>query len=183
MTDDCVARVYASSYRRLVGQLFGICGDLAEAEDLVAEAFARAVNHRRAFERADNPEAWLRTVAVNLARSHWRRQQVANRVRLFRDAHAPPRAPLELAEDRAALVAGMRQLTRGQREVLALHYFADLPVHEISATLQMPPGTVKAHLRRGRAALADFLGTPVDREPDDDQRRRVEPRQERTPSA
>ena len=40
---DAVRAVFEVSYRRLVGQLFAVCGDLAEAEDVVAEAFARAV--------------------------------------------------------------------------------------------------------------------------------------------
>ena len=61
--EDPIQRCFDASYRRLVGQLYGVCGDLSEAEDAVAEAFARAVSRRRTFERLDNPEAWLRTVA------------------------------------------------------------------------------------------------------------------------
>lgn len=65
--------VYAVAYPRLVGQLVGVTGDPAEAEDAVMEAFARAAPGRSSFHDADNPEAWLRTVAVNVARSRWRR--------------------------------------------------------------------------------------------------------------
>ncbi len=61
--------VFDASFRRLVGQLYGVCGDLAEAEDLVAEAFVRAADRVRQFEATDNPEAWLRTVAVNVSRT------------------------------------------------------------------------------------------------------------------
>ncbi|HET7067502.1 MAG TPA: sigma factor [Nocardioides sp.] len=61
--------VFDASFRRLVGQLYGVCGDLAEAEDLVAEAFVRAADRVRQFEAPDNPEAWLRTVAVNVSRT------------------------------------------------------------------------------------------------------------------
>ena len=68
-----VRAVFEASYRRLVGQLYAVCGDLTEAEEVVAEAFARAVQHQRTFERLDNPEAWLRTVAVNVSRTRHRR--------------------------------------------------------------------------------------------------------------
>ena len=73
---DAVQACFAASYRRLVGQLYAVCGDLAEAEDVVAEAFVRAVANRRTFDAAENPEAWLRTVAVNLARSRFRRRKL-----------------------------------------------------------------------------------------------------------
>lgn len=66
---DRVHEVYATSYRRLVGQLTGVTGDPVEAEDAVMEAFARAVGSGHSFLKADNPEAWLRTVAVNVSRT------------------------------------------------------------------------------------------------------------------
>src|SRR5215218_9494972 len=72
-----VRAVFEASYRRLVGQLYGVCGDLAEAEEVVAEAFARAVQHERTFVRLDNPEAWLRTVAVNVSRTRFRWRRLA----------------------------------------------------------------------------------------------------------
>ena len=75
MSEQVVQQVYDASYRRLVGQLYAVCGDLADAEDVVQEAFVRAVQHHRRFARLDNPEAWLRTVAVNAARSRWRRRR------------------------------------------------------------------------------------------------------------
>jgi len=50
-----VHRVYVGSYQRLVGRLFAVCGDLAGAEDLVQEAFARAVQHHHRFAQTDNP--------------------------------------------------------------------------------------------------------------------------------
>ena len=67
MDDGRLREVYAAAYPRLVGQLVGVTGDPAEAEDVVMEAFARAAARPREFADFDNPEAWLRTVAVNLA--------------------------------------------------------------------------------------------------------------------
>ena len=53
---DRIHEVYDASYRRLVGQLTGVTGAPVEAEDAVMEAFARAVNHSRAFLDADRPD-------------------------------------------------------------------------------------------------------------------------------
>ena len=63
----------------------------------------------------------------------------------------------ELSPDHVTLMAALERLPRAQREAIAMHDLADLPVHEIAATLGVPPGTVKARLSRGRAALADLL--------------------------
>jgi RNA polymerase sigma-70 factor, ECF subfamily len=146
-----VRAVFEASYRRLVGQLYGVCGDLTEAEEVVAEAFSRAVQHQRTFARLDNPEAWLRTVAVNVSRTRFRR---GLRIALREPAEA--RHPA-MDDERLALMAAMRRLPAAQREAIALHYIADLPIHEVAEATGSPVGTVKARLSRGRAALAVLL--------------------------
>lgn len=153
---DVVRAVFEASYRRLVGQLYGVCGDLTEAEEVVAEAFARAVQHQRTFVRLDNPEAWLRTVAVNVSRTRFRRRRPAA-VRGREEVRHPA-----LDDDRLVLVAALRRLPAAQREALALHYLADLPLHEVAAATGAPIGTVKARLSRGRAALAVLLADSYD---------------------
>ena len=72
---EFVRELFHASYRRLVGQLTAVTGNHAEAEDVVQEAFVRAVDRARSVRRTDNPEAWLRTVAVNVARSRFRRNR------------------------------------------------------------------------------------------------------------
>jgi RNA polymerase sigma-70 factor (ECF subfamily) len=56
---EFVRELFHASYRRLVGQLAAVTGSHAEAEDVVQEAFVRAVDRARALRRADNPEAGL----------------------------------------------------------------------------------------------------------------------------
>jgi RNA polymerase sigma-70 factor, ECF subfamily len=145
--------LYAASYRRLLGQLIGVTGSVAEAEDVVQEAFVRGLDHPARLLGADNPEAWLRTVAVNLARSRWRRAQ-----RLIGLAPRLVQEPHEGATDgNLVLLQALRRLPAGQREVIALHHLADLTVQQVADTLGLPTGTVKARLSRGRTALSVLL--------------------------
>jgi RNA polymerase sigma-70 factor, ECF subfamily len=157
--EDFVRELYDAPYRRLVGQLTAVTGSREEAEDVVQEAFARALLHARSVQATDNPEAWLRTVAVNQARSRWRR------VRRF--AGLLPDLVLDVPPDpdtvgHLDLLAALRTLPVAQREAIALHHLAGLPVHEVAATLDVPSGTVKARLARGRAALAARLSTDLE---------------------
>lgn len=166
--EEGLRELYAASYRRLVGQLSALTGSVSEAEDLVQEAFARAAPRWARLSTYENPEAWLRTVAVNLARSRWRsaRRALAARGRLAAEEVQPARG----SEEHLDLVRALRALPAAQRETLVLFHVADLPVEEVAHTLGVPVGTVKARLARGRAALAAQLrpapppGHPV-REP------------------
>ena len=154
-----VRAVYEASYRRLVAQAYVISGDRVEAEDAVQEAFARAIASGSRFDAVDNPEAWLRTVALNVIRRRWRR------ARMFR-ALSPRLATAPdvpgISEDHVAVVEALRSLPFAQREALVLFYLGDLPVHEIAATLMVAEGTVKSRLTRGRAALAALMDTSVE---------------------
>ena len=145
--------LYVASYRRLLGQLIGVTGSVAEAEDVVQEAFVRGLDRPGRLLGADNPEAWLRTVAVNLARSRWRRAQ-----RLLGLAPRLVEEPRDGDTDgNVVLLQALRKLPAAQREVIALHHLADLTVEQVAATLDVSTGTVKARLSRGRAALASLL--------------------------
>jgi RNA polymerase sigma-70 factor (sigma-E family) len=156
-----VREIYEASYRRLVAQAYAVSGDRVEAEDAVQEAFARAVAAGDRFGRLDNPEAWLRTVALNVVRRRWRR------ARLFSAVSPKVAAPSDVpgvSEDHVAVVEALRALPFQQRETVALFYLGDLSVLEIAATLKVPEGTVKSRLTRGRTALAGLLRTTVEAE-------------------
>ena len=155
-------RAYEAYFRRLVGQVFGLTGDLADAQDAVQEAFTRVLVRPGGFLAAADPETWLRTVALNVARSQYRRRLVfdrlvrTGRVRLSADS-IPGMTP-----DRLALVAALRRLPRLTREAVVLHHVADLTVEQVAATMGVPVGTVKARLSRGRAALGRYLAEDGD---------------------
>ena len=146
--------LYDASYRRLVVQLYAICGEFADAEDAVQEAFVTALRKRREFTRVDNPEAWIRTVAVNRVRSGWKHAAV---VRRYQVKVPGPQTDIDLGPDHVAIVDALSQLDRGQREVVVLHHLADVATAQIAAELGIPEGTVKSRLSRARARLADLL--------------------------
>ncbi len=151
-----IGDLYHVSYRRLVAQVYAFTTDLTEAQDAVQEAFARAIARRGQLSDVDAPEAWLRTVAINIVRRRWRRKQLLNTIllrerpltKMLQDAPEP---------DRADLREALATLSRPYREVIVLHYLADLPVDEVAAILEVPVGTVKSRLSRGREALKGLL--------------------------
>jgi RNA polymerase sigma-70 factor (ECF subfamily) len=154
MPDDGFAAFYASSYRRLLGQLFAVTGDLAEAENALQEAYARAFVRWPRVRDYDLPEAWVRRVALNLAAMSAR--SLRRRARALLRLGPPPAVP-ELSPDLIDLHDALRALPLGQRQVIVLHHLVGLPVDEVARELRLAPGTVKSRLARGRAAMADTL--------------------------
>ncbi len=145
---------YANSYRRLVAQIYQMCGDLSEAQDCVQEAFVRAWNKRRSLDTDQFPEAWIRTVAYRLAVSRWRRARLGLRPPDRAYASSPP---VEPDISRVALVRALQELPADQRRAIVLHHLCDLSIADVAAETGSPVGTVKARLSRGRAALAVLL--------------------------
>jgi RNA polymerase sigma-70 factor (ECF subfamily) len=148
------AGFYAGSFQRLVGQLYAMTGDQAEAQDAVQEAFVRAWARRGKFERDGSPEAWIRVTDWRIAASRWRRAR--NGIRLGRLAARPESTPGP-TPDRVAFTDALRQVPADQRRALVLYHLCDMTIDQIAAETGARAGTVKARLARGRAALAPYL--------------------------
>jgi RNA polymerase sigma-70 factor, ECF subfamily len=149
--------VYAAHFADLTVQLYAYFGDQQEAQDIVQEAFCRALDRWRSVSGYDDPVAWVRRVAWNLAVSRWRRTRTAlNFVRRkpLREAQTDGPTP-----ERVALVAALATLPANQRRAVVLHYLADLAVADIARREGVAEGTVKSWLHRGRSALAAQLAT------------------------
>lgn len=154
--EQALAELYHASYRRLVTQMYAFTTDLTEAQDVVQEAFARALARPGGLSDVDAPEAWLRTVALNVVRRRWRRRQILDTI-LLRDRPVAQLVASAPSPERADLQAALAELPRQYREVIVLHYLADLAVDEVARLLEVPVGTVKSRLSRARAALAARL--------------------------
>ena len=154
MTEEDYRAFYASAFARLVGQVYLLTGDFAEAQDAVQEAFVRAWSRRRQFADGDEPEAWIRTVARRVAVSRWRsaRSGLAAWRRHGRAPHVP--AP---GVDTPLIVAALQRLPEEQRRAIVLHHLCDRSVDQVAVETGVPSGTVKARLSRGRTALRQIL--------------------------
>jgi RNA polymerase sigma-70 factor (ECF subfamily) len=153
---------YRTTSRRVVHQVYAMTGDLAEAQDCVQEAYARAWQRWGRVGSMADPEAWVRTVARRVAVSRWRRTMTSTRHLLRQRGEPVAPAP---SEDHQLIVQALRQIPRAQREAIVLHHLVGLPVAQVAAETGAPEGTVKARLHRGRTALAEIIG-PLDAPPD-----------------
>lgn len=141
----------------LVGVLWVYCGDRGLAEDFAAEALSRAARDWERVSRMAAPSGWLHRVAFNVANSHFRRRRAEHRA-VARHGVA------DEVEDRSggvvralAVRTAMAGLSRRQRQVVALFYFAELTVAEIAHVMDTPENTVKSLLFRAREALRAAL--------------------------
>src|SRR5690606_23870536 len=129
-------------------------GNLDDAKDCVQEAYARAWQHWKSVQQANDPAAWVRTVAWRIAASRWRKAR--NGIKAFARHgaadHTRPPSP-----DHVALVAALRQISAEQRRSIVLHHLVGMSIDEVARETGSPVGTVKARLSRGRAALAELL--------------------------
>jgi RNA polymerase sigma factor (sigma-70 family) len=150
-----IEQLYQRSYRRLVLQLAAVTANVGDAEEVVQEAFVRALERAPEVTAMANPEGWLRVVALNLARSRWRRVarlfEFLPLLRVAVPGHDGPN------DEELTVLAALRRLPKVQREALALFYLADMTLHQIAKYQRVSDGTVKARLSRGRAALRTLL--------------------------
>jgi RNA polymerase sigma-70 factor, ECF subfamily len=148
---------YRDEYRRLVPVIAALLGDRAGAEDVVQEALVEAQRRWATVEEFDKPGAWVRRVALNRAsnvrRRSGREHRALTRLRVVR---SEPRSDLLPDE---ALWALVRDLPDQQRRAVALHYVGDLSVVDVADVMECSEGTVKTHLSRARANLAQRYPT------------------------
>ena len=149
--DDTFRRCYGPMVRSLAVA----AGDREVAADCVQDAFTRAYVRWSRVSRLDDPVGWIRHVAVNRMRDHFRRTARGRRAvaRLEGRAQAvagPPREPSELA-------AMLATLPEQQRIAAALFYVEDLSVAEVAHAMQLSDGAVKYHLHAARQSLRDTL--------------------------
>lgn len=149
---------YQASYGRTVALVAAITGNRHEAEDIAQEAYARALARWRRLRVYDLPEAWVRKVALRIAidSGRRRRRNLATVVRLAAQRGSDGAEPADDLKY-TPLGAALLGLPLPEREVIVLHYVADLPVHVIARESGLPLGTVKTRLAAGRRHLEQCL--------------------------
>ena len=147
---------FREHYWPMVRSLSVACGDREAAADAVQDAFTRAYARWRRISRYESPAGWIRHVALNRLRNHFRHEQrgVKARARLAGDTATTVDAP-DLPDD--ALRAAVRRLPPQQQIAVSLYYVEQLSVKEIAASMKLSDGAVKYHLHAGRAALRAWI--------------------------
>jgi RNA polymerase sigma-70 factor, ECF subfamily len=158
----------------LIHLAYRFCRDRGRAEEMAQEAFLRAFRNLASWRQESAFSTWLFSLATNLYCSELRR--IPPMTLPFDEVHEPadPRAidgGLEQRNQSAAVHKAVQTLPPKYREVLTLYYFHGMDVPTTARSLNLPEGTVKAHLFRARNLLRDKLKplleprTGVDRTP------------------
>ena len=157
--DDSFEVFVASRRRALVGYAYALVGDMVLAEDIAADAVAKAWSSLRDRE-VDQLELYVRRVIVNLVISRQRRQQIARR-------HEPTRRDdWRLSDDTGDvfdiavlehddLMRALAALSVDQRTVIVTRFLLDMTEADTAALLGIPTGTVKSRVARGSRVAAD----------------------------
>ena len=163
--DEIAVREFLhTSYPRLVAAVALTSGSRPAAEDAVQEALLRAWERSERGDSIDSMNAWVTTVALNLARSGLRKVIAERKARSRLQGMAggdvidPERVDVERA---------LTKLPRRQRESVVCRYYLGMDTKEIAKVLKVSEGTVKSTLFRARAALAVSLGVDEDEEAND----------------
>ncbi len=147
--------LFRAHHQRLLRIAFLLSGDEKVAEDLVADAFAKAYRHL-ARGRVDDPGAYLRRAVVNgWKRQLGRRIRDRERARTLRVGWDDAFEDASVERDR--VLAALATLSGRQRSVVVLRFLDDLSEAETAAVLGISPGTVKTHSHRALARLRAAL--------------------------
>lgn len=150
-SEEAFAAFYAETAGPLGGYLYRLVGDADVAADLVQESFVRLFTR---WITVREPKPYLYHVATNLARNTW-----ADRQRTQRFLHHPLGGrPATVDAVDLSVADAVSRLPARYREVVLLHYYADLTIADVARATRRPPGTVKRMLMEARNRLAGTLG-------------------------
>jgi RNA polymerase sigma-70 factor (ECF subfamily) len=143
--------------------------DETEAEDVVQDAYVRAIRHFSAFRGGDG-RAWLLKIVRNGCYDRLREKGASLQSTDFDESKhsanrqtANPEAAMLLAERIAALRKSLEELPEEYREVLVLRELEQLSYREIASIAGVPIGTVMSRLNRGRLRLQQALSNSAKR--------------------
>lgn len=158
--EACVRAHQASLY----AYMLRLSGRPDVAEDIVQDAFVRALTNLDRFDFRFRFSTWLFTIAkrlyVNACQKH-RPTYDTDAIDLWQGHSDAPEAPTIDGEVSGNAAAALRHalaaLPEQQREVVILFYQLNWPIAHISEYLDLPEGTVKSHLHRSRKRMRDAL--------------------------
>ncbi|MEC9372398.1 MAG: RNA polymerase sigma factor [Planctomycetota bacterium] len=157
-------RLIKAHQQSLYAYLLRLSGRPDIAEDIVQDAFVRVLTHLDRFDPRYRFSTWLFTIAkrlyVNAMQKH-KPHYDSDVVGGWRGDSPAPGAPAVADEvrdnARSAIDAALSVLNAEQREIILLFHQQDWPIALIASHMNMPEGTVKSHLHRGRRKMRRAL--------------------------
>ena len=143
--------VFRSSFPSVLRTVSVILHDRARAEEVTQDAFLRLFERGRGDNWIEHPDAWVRKVAVRAAIRSAQRERVISVLLRVEES------PIEDCLPNVDLARAVSGLSPRQRAAVALFYFEDRPVEEVARLMDASTSTVKQHLYRARAHLAQAL--------------------------
>ncbi|MEY9928834.1 RNA polymerase sigma-70 factor (sigma-E family) [Catenulispora sp. GP43] len=136
----------------LVRFAYGLTGDHGHAEDLAQAALAKALVAWPRVRRADDPDAYVRRILINLNLRRFRKRRVAENL----GGDVPEAATgdsTDRLDQRATLIPALMELPPGQRAVVILRYWDGLTETQAAAILGCSVGNVRSQASRALARL------------------------------
>lgn len=171
--DRASAELLIQTHQRSVyAFILRLSGRPEVAEDIVQEAFVRVLTHLDRFNAQYRFSTWLFTIARRVYLNWCERkkarsgaEEAIHAVRVDSDGECLHEIDADEREFRSAtrvrLEDALQQLTGEQREVVVLFHQHEWPLWLIAEQLEIPLGTVKSHLHRGRLRLRELMTAPI----------------------
>ena len=160
---------------RLHNFLYRYTHDHQDCEDLVQETFLRVHKSKASYERIARFSTWMYTIALNLAKSLYKKKQrmlkvsihkdpddSESRELLIKDSSILPDEILHQKLSMEELQKALDALPDEFREVVVLRDIKELTYEEISDATGIPMGTVKSRINRGRSQIQHMIEQYVD---------------------
>lgn len=153
-------RFISEHLRRILGQIYRMVGNLADAQDLTQEAFIKALQRQDQLKDEQKAAHWLSRIATNTAIDFLRRN---GRATFCEIDHAPdghsdtPEQLLLRTEHRQYLEDGLRLLSPRERAALILRDVEGLPAEEVARRMNCTKATVRSHIANARIKLRRYI--------------------------
>ena len=140
--------------KRVYGMAIAMLGNQVRAEEATQDIFLKVWRALPLYDGRAAPSTWLYAIARNTCLSALRSEALRRTIPL--EESAEPAVGETVSRD-VELSQMLRRLPEVQRQTLTLFYLQDRSVEEVALLLDLPEGTVKSHLHRGRRALGDMM--------------------------
>ena len=159
---------------RLHNFLYRYTHNHEDCEDLVQETFLRVYRSRYSYQRIAKLSTWIYTIALNLAKTMYKKKQRMKTFSIHADELDPDDRVFEIEDTTilqdeslhlknsiGELEKALMELNEDFREVIVLRDIQELTYEEISEITGTAMGTVKSRINRGRAQIQEIIGDYV----------------------